>query len=160
MKRHQPALLGGLFIGVLSSLPLVNLGNLCCCLWVILGGVLTVYLQQQASPEPVETGEAVLGGLIAGVVGALLSGLATIAMFGLGGQAMQDQMRSAMDQMGQLPPETRDMAMRWVTGPNVAIMITLFNLVIYSIFGALGALLGLAIFKKKTPPAMPPAPIS
>ena len=26
MSRYQPALLGGLFIGVLSSLPVVNIG--------------------------------------------------------------------------------------------------------------------------------------
>ena len=41
MTRYQPALLGGLFIGVLSALPVVNTANLCCCLWVIVGGVLT-----------------------------------------------------------------------------------------------------------------------
>ena len=35
-----------------------------------MGGALTVYLQQQSKPEPVEAGEAVLGGLIAGLVGA------------------------------------------------------------------------------------------
>ena len=32
--KLQPALFGGLFIGVLSALPLVSVGN-CCCLWVI-----------------------------------------------------------------------------------------------------------------------------
>ena len=35
--KLQPALFGGLFIGVLSALPLINIGN-CCCLWVIGGG--------------------------------------------------------------------------------------------------------------------------
>ena len=34
----QPALYGGLFIGVLSALPVVNIGN-CCCLWFAGGGV-------------------------------------------------------------------------------------------------------------------------
>jgi hypothetical protein len=37
-ERLQPALWGGVFIGVLSALPLVNLGNCCCCLWVLVGG--------------------------------------------------------------------------------------------------------------------------
>ena len=68
----QPAFWGGLFIGVLSALPLVKFGNVCCCLWVVLGGGLTVYLQQQRTPEPLETGEAVLGGLIAGLLGAVI----------------------------------------------------------------------------------------
>ena len=56
MSRFQPALLGGVVIGVLSGLPFVNIGNCCCCLWVVAGGVLTVYLQQQArNPVPLET---------------------------------------------------------------------------------------------------------
>ena len=46
----------------------MNLAN-CCCLWVIAGGVLVTYLQQQAKPTPVETGDAVVGGLIAGLIG-------------------------------------------------------------------------------------------
>ena len=45
--RLQPAFYGGLFIGVLSALPLVNAGNCCCCLWVVAGGVLAAYLRQQ-----------------------------------------------------------------------------------------------------------------
>ena len=52
MRRHQPALLGGLFIGVLSILPYVQI---CCCLWVIVGGVLVAYLQQQEKPEPIQS---------------------------------------------------------------------------------------------------------
>ena len=37
--KMLPALLGGLFIGVLSSLPYIKGGNVCCCLWVVSGGV-------------------------------------------------------------------------------------------------------------------------
>jgi len=55
-------LLGGLFIGVLSSLPIVSMGNLCCCLWVVLGGVLTMYLQFQDERRVIESGDAVLAG--------------------------------------------------------------------------------------------------
>jgi len=40
--KLQPALLGGLFIGVLSTLPYVSRLNGCCCLWVITGGVLAI----------------------------------------------------------------------------------------------------------------------
>jgi hypothetical protein len=156
MKRYQPALLGGLFIGILSSLPLVQLGNVCCCLWVVTGGMLTVYLQQQARPEPIDVGEAVLGGLIAGVMGALISGVVTMAMLGMTGAAMQEQMRSAMDQLGELPPETREMITRWFTGPNVLVLTTMLGVVVNAVFGMLGALLGVALFKKKAPPVAPP----
>ena len=49
--RLQPAFYGGLLIGVLSALPIVSAGNCCCCLWVVAGGMLAVYLRQRGSPE-------------------------------------------------------------------------------------------------------------
>ena len=35
----QPAFAGGVVMGVLSALPLISAGNICCCLWVIVGGM-------------------------------------------------------------------------------------------------------------------------
>ena len=158
MKRHQPALLGGLFIGVLSSLPLVSVANLCCCLWVILGGGLTVYLQQQAKPEPVETGEAVLGGLVAGLIGAVISGLITYVVFSAAtGMNSQEEIRRMLEQNPGVPPEARDMINRLFQGGNFAILLFAVNIPVYAVFSMLGALLGLAIFRKKIPP-VPPAP--
>ena len=64
--RLQPALLGGLFIGVLSALPIINIGN-CCCLWVLGGGALAAYLMQQNHPYPITVADGALVGLMAGV---------------------------------------------------------------------------------------------
>jgi len=72
MGKHTPALLGGLFIGVLSSLPVVGA---CCCLWAVCGGMLVAYLQQQNLPDPIETADAVLGGVLAGLVGAIIASI-------------------------------------------------------------------------------------
>jgi len=55
--RLQPALYGGLLIGVLSALPFVSAGNCCCCLWVVAGGMLAVYLRQQNSPFAITSAE-------------------------------------------------------------------------------------------------------
>ena len=55
-SKLQPALLGGVFIGVLSALPIVSAGNLCCCLWVLSGGALAAYLLQQNQPVPADHG--------------------------------------------------------------------------------------------------------
>ena len=157
MQKHQPALLGGLFIGVLSSLPVVNLGN-CCCLWVITGGVLVVYLQQQKKPTPVETGDAVVGGLIAGAIGAVIASLAIAAMASLGGAMPVDNMRQALDQNSQITPEMRENIMKWMSGPNLGIIIMCLSVPVWAVFGMLGSLLGLAFFRKKVPPA-PAAPL-
>ena len=53
----QAPLLGGLFIGVLSALPCHQLGN-CCCLWIVGGGVLAAYLDQQNDQRPTRPGVA------------------------------------------------------------------------------------------------------
>jgi len=158
MKRYQPALFGGLFIGILSSLPMVSVVNLCCCLWVIIGGGLTVYLQQQSKPEPVEAGEAVLGGLVAGLVGAIISGIISFALFSMiaGGVDTAEQIRQAMEQNSEVPPEVRDMINNLMQGQNFMVLLFMINIPIYAVFSMLGALLGLAIFKKKTPPPAPP----
>ena len=42
----QPALLGGVAMGVLSALPVINIAN-CCCAWILFGGGLAAYLMQQ-----------------------------------------------------------------------------------------------------------------
>jgi hypothetical protein len=50
------------------------------------------------------------------------------------------------------------MMTRLFTGSSMGVLMFAFNIPIYSIFGMLGALLGLAIFRKKMPPQMPPPP--
>ena len=156
MKRHQPALLGGLFIGVLSSLPIVNMANICCCLWVVTGGVLTAYLQQQARPEPIETADAVLGGLIAGVLGAVLAWIALIAMSDFNDPYFQEQFRSQLEGNPAINDEMRDRIMAFFTGRNMAVIMGAIYLPTFAVFGMLGSLLGVALFRKRLPPPAPP----
>ena len=154
MSKHQPALLGGVFIGVLSALPGVNVAN-CCCLWVLAGGALVVYLQQQRIPEPVETADAVIGGLIAGALGAIISMVLTLIIVSAGGAMWMDQIRSALDANPEIPTETRDMVLRLLEGRNFFVIGLVINLPLYAVFSMVGSLIGLAIFRKKTPPPAP-----
>ena len=158
MGKYQPALLGGLFIGVLSSLPIVRELNWCCCLWVVAGGLLTTYLMQQSQPAPVSTTDGAVQGLIAGLIGGVLASIATYVIFTLaGGSAvLQESIREALDQNPNLPPEARDMALRFASVAGVGLFFV--NLVIFPVFSMAGSLLGLAFFRKKTPPAAPPPP--
>ena len=58
-SQLYPVLLGGLFTGVLSELPIVAIGN-CCCLWVVGGGLVTVYLIQRGSLKAIQFSEGAL----------------------------------------------------------------------------------------------------
>ena len=152
MGRYQHVLLGGLFIGVLSALPVVGGFNICCCLWVVVGGLISTYLLQQNRPEPVETGEAVLGGLLAGLLGALVQIVLTLALFSVAGSDVENQLRGFLESNPQITPEVRDMVLRMSSGRSMVLLTSAICLVLYPVFGMLGALLGVAIFKKKTPP--------
>jgi hypothetical protein len=152
MSRHQPALLGGLFIGVLSALPVVSSANACCCLWVVAGGVLVVYLQQQNTPLPLETADAVLGGLIAGLVGAVIACLGQYILYAITGTLWQDIVRQQLEQNPEVPSEVKDMVTNLLTGRALWLLVLAFTLPLYAVFAMLGALLGLAFFRKKLPP--------
>lgn len=152
MGRLQASLLGGLFIGVLSVLPVVNLVNLCCCLWVVTGGVLTTYLLQMGRTSVLESTEAAMTGLLAGVFGAVISGVLSVLMFMMVGD-MSARIRGIVEQLPQIPPETRDQLLAFEPGVGFVIVTGLFNIPIYAIFSMLGALLALLLFRKPTAPA-------
>ena len=156
MSRYQPAFLGGLFIGVLSSLPVVNIAN-CCCLWVIVGGGLTTYLLQQGRPDPVESSEAALFGLMAGLIGGILYVAVTAVMLsGAVGANFLDQFREQMNNNPEIPAEVRDRITSLMGGGALAIIVAAVTIPIYAVFSLIGALIGFAIFKKKVPPPAPP----
>jgi hypothetical protein len=158
--RLQPAFFGGLFIGVLSALPFVSNLNACCCLWVIVGGVLTSYLLQERTAAPITAGDGAVAGLIAGAVGALIMSVlgAVIALFG--GMSMA----GAIDQMlsrGDLPPQIAEALEGARDVPAAAWLLFSFflALIVYPIFAMLGGLLGAAIFRKRLPPTPPPGTV-
>ena len=157
MARYQPALLGGLFIGVLSALPVIGIAN-CCCLWVILGGMLTTYLQQQATPAPVETSAAALSGLIAGAIGGLINSVAGMILFRFVGGESQQAIEQALTNIPNMPPETAEWVRSLTQGSTLALVSMVVMVPLYAVFGMLGALLGLAFFRKKVTPDTPVGP--
>jgi len=158
MNRFQPALLGGLFIGVMSALPVVGWANTCCCLWVVAGGALTAYLLQQAATEPVQGADAALQGLIAGALGAVLY----LAAFSLllstnAGFEFEERLRGALDNNPQIPADVRDRVLSLFAGGSLLVLLAVVTIPAYAVASMLGSLLGVAIFKKKapTPPSQP-----
>ena len=155
--RLQPALYGGLFIGVLSALPLVNAGNCCCCLWVLMGGALAVYLRQQNSPYSVPASEGALTGLLAGLIGGVVAGVLSIPLQAMTSGFQHQILERILASNPDMPTEARDAMERWATGSALRTVGALINVVVFTVFGMLGGLLGVAVFKKNAPPP-PPAP--
>jgi hypothetical protein len=146
----QPALIGGAVSGVLSALPIISAGNLCCCLWVVGGGVVAAYVLQQNQGRSIPPGDGALAGLLAGLTGALIYLLLSIPITLLMAP-MERIMMERIIESGRMPPEFREM-MGTYTGGAVRLLIGFcLMLVVGSIFSTLGGLLGAAIFKKQTP---------
>ena len=76
MKKEgygKPVLIAGIIAGILSATPLLNLLNIVCCLWVVVGGVIGVYLVCRDTEQKVNYGEGAFVGLLSGFVAAVIS---------------------------------------------------------------------------------------
>lgn len=157
--RLQPAVLGGLVMGVLASLPVVNLANMCCCAWAISGGLIAAWLMQQNHPYPVQPGDGALTGLLAGVVGAITWGLLYVPIHTITGPLQQRLVSRVLENAGELPPQLGAALQQADRGLIVSLVIGLLvNLVLFSVFGMLGGLLGAVLVRKPAPPPPPPPP--
>jgi hypothetical protein len=156
----QPAIVGGLVLGVLSALPLVAAGNLCCCLWVVSGGLVAAYVFQQNHAGPITPGDGALVGLLAGVVGAFVQTIVSIPVEILVAPMERAMLQRFMDIAGNMPVEMRDALDRYsssgapfgLLGAILRRIIGLmFMLFIGAIFSTLGGLLGAFLFRKDQP---------
>jgi len=151
----QAPLLGGLFIGVLSALPIVNLCN-CCCLWILSGGALAAYLQQQNQPVPLTVGQGARVGLLAGVIAAFVwlftSQALDVIIAPLQERLATEVLRSARD----LPQDVREWLETARQGSSVSGYILGFLLMLLggSAVAALGGMIGATYFRNDVPPAL------
>lgn len=154
----QPALLGGVVIGVLSALPVINLAN-CCCAWILFGGGLAAYLMQQQRPVPISTGDGALVGLMAGAIGAVVWTVVSIPLSAMMLGFETDMLENVLSNANDMPPEARAFLESLRSGPvrGAAAVVGFFiTLCVCSVFGMVGGLFGALFFKTSVPPPPPP----
>ena len=161
-RMLKPALIGGVLLGILSSLPVLYLFNCFCCAWIIGGGLLAAYLYVKDSPFRVSMGSGVVIGLFAGIVGAIASALFSIPLNFLissGGMGVAEQLRQVIEQVPNMPPEARETLRSWSEREDLGVMYFLFHLfftlVFFCIFAMMGGAIGVAIFEKRKPGETP-----
>lgn len=156
--KLQPALLGGVAIGVLSALPVINLAN-CCCAWILFGGGLAAYLMQQNYPGRISVGDGVIVGLLAGLIGAVVWAVASIPLNLALGPFQARMMEQALENASDLPPEFRaffEGLQGGVIGTAAWFIGFMFMLCLSAVFGMIGGLFGALLFAKDVPPPPPP----
>jgi hypothetical protein len=157
--KLKPAMIGGVFIGLLSIIPIVNLGNVCCCLWAILGGLLATYLYVKNSPVPASAGDGAILGAIAGAVGAVIVIILGIPISIIAGGITRELLIRLMESVN--PSQAEMFRAQMVAGESIAgaIVNGIILAVCVVIFSTLGGLIGVPIFeKRKRDAVMPPPP--
>lgn len=162
----QPALLGGVALGVLSALPIINIAN-CCCAWILLGGGLAAYQLQQDRPAPISYGDGALVGLLAGLIGAVVWTLVAIPVGAVMMPLQNSMMAQIASQSADMPPEAREFFAMLDSAPArglAAVIGFILKAIVCGIFGLIGGLFGTVFFRKSPPPApdtsWPPPPSS
>jgi hypothetical protein len=156
--------MGGLVMGVLSALPLINI---CCCLWIISGGLIAAYLLQQNHSEPIAPGDGAIVGLLAGIAGALVQFVVSIPIGLLMAPIERSMMQRAVEMAGNMPPALREVLESYGAqrqGMNVVAIVVIrlfslfFALIVGGVFSTLGGVLGAVVFRRVQPLIAPPPP--
>lgn len=146
-----PALVGGGVAGLLSGIPLVGC---LCCLWLLLGGAVAVYMLRGKS---LSMKEALLVGICAGffaaLAGSIVDGLASL----VSGQSTADSMAQAIETLRQMgyPQENiaqAEQLMKLFGGkasPLALVCGFFMRLIFGSIFTVIGALGAKSLMKPK-----------
>jgi hypothetical protein len=165
-NKFLPSLVCGFGAAVLTIIPGYNeaKGNITCCLFVPIAAVFSLVLYQKTNPEelPFKTGRAILVGLLTGIFVAVFATLfeTIITLITHTNEFITalPETESVMKQMNMGPVYSDAMAILKNVANDIRLHgFSLFyttgmfigNLIINSIFGILGGLLGLIYINRK-----------
>ena len=140
-------LVGAVITLALTNIPFVNLINCVICAGFWLGPLFAVWMYKRMTGT-LSTKEAVwvgvTSGLIAGIIGFLLS------FAGLAGAA------AIINQVNAISSSAEQIDLSGIEGAIGNVVLTLIGVIFDIIVGAIGGLIGGAIFKDKPAPATQP----
>jgi hypothetical protein len=156
-SKLKPAIIGGVVVGLLSAIPFVNIPNVCCCLWAILGGAIASYVYIKSSPTPVKAGEGAVLGVLAGLVGAAIYIVIGIPLGILAGSALNGLIVKMLENAD--PSSARQMQ-RQMANQSIlgSVMFGFIWALLLILFSTLGGLVGVPIFEKRKGNPNPPPP--
>jgi hypothetical protein len=147
----QPAAMGGMFLGVLSSVPIVSIGF---CMWILLGGAIAAQQVSRQRRSGVTYGDGAFAGVLSGLFGSLVGTTIQMCFRVIAAPffaSQQQQLEQILNQMGVEGP-MRDWVVRAASGEIslTTVIFTLFsNLLAFSLFAMIGGILAIAILKKR-----------
>ncbi len=169
-SRLVPVLIGGVAMAVVSAIPIINLVNCACCAGIMGSAILAVWFHKKAfgPQDPFTVGMATLTGTLSGLIGGALYTIVELVEMGFFSPNFMDafngQMNVALEEMARTPNatpeliETTKQVMQSLASTPALFALIIFgvSVLLFTIFGALGGLIGGAIFKRKPAPMYPP----
>jgi hypothetical protein len=154
-----PALYGGVVVGFLFGVPYLNYVNVCCCAGVLAGGALSVFFYKKdlmPGMPPLESSDSLKLGAMAGAIGGVVATILSQLINVITGTDPRLEIQASIDQMsGQQGTEGVIEVMEWILSvmdsPFFILGSLLFSVVICTIAGLLGGLIGYSMFKPKKP---------
>ena len=157
LSYKKPALVGGALVAVLSNIPIVNLVNVCLCLWAWVGGAVAAKLLVDRAAQPLTSREGARVGLLAGLLGAGLSFVVQLPLTIF-------QMNRILETAAQLPIASEDAQVLYERISQsgslriaLAFIFAFISALLLLGFTVLGGMAGVALFEKRKGPP-PPAP--
>lgn len=163
--RKQPALIGGVIVGVLSIIPFLD-NVFCCCLWALLGGIVAAKVLVDRSPRPVLPADGAMVGLLAGAIGGaihlLIGPFLGVLSSGLYARVLENVARGVDDPQVQeaikriLERFQEAESVGFVQQLAVQFLFYAVKAVVLVAITTLGGLLGVALLEKRKGETPPP----
>lgn len=154
-KMLKPAAIGGILLGVLSLLPVLECA---CCAWMIGGGVLAAYLYVKKSSTAVTLGEGAILGILTGIIGTIVIAIFQIPLFLMSpenSREFADLLLQRMEQMPWYSEENQEAFFEFTSREGFVKILYIASvggyLVVDCLLAMLGGPLGVAIFEKRKP---------
>jgi hypothetical protein len=165
-SKLRAALIGGVVLGLLSGIPYVRLGNIFCCLWVVLGGALASYLYIKQSAAPMNMGEGALIGALAGAIGTFVELIVGVPLMILTGYPENKLIVGLLERVNPQQAEIYQSRVQELLDRSfgeqffyhVFSLGTLLNLLITVVLALVGGLLAVPLFEKRKADAVLPPP--
>jgi hypothetical protein len=160
INRLLPVIWGFLVMTLISIMPLINFINLFFCAGIILGGLAGVFSfnkQLTVHGMSLTFKDAVLIGVLSGVLSAVaVSGFNVISLMYSSVNPVTESLKMLGDFGKNMPPEANKQIDnlahefdKYGYSPTLAVFTFISNLLIYPLFGAIGALLAATIINNK-----------
>jgi hypothetical protein len=157
-NRMIPILYGTFVMTTISILPFINFINLFFCSGIMLGGLVGVFVynrQLTGTELKLTSKDGVMIGILCGILSGILVATFNFIFMLMAKHNPIDETMTLMDKFS-LPPEVVEQMNKFSNefnnygfSPTISIVSLISNLIIYPLFGMIGAVIGVTIINRK-----------